>query len=195
VLLHGVGADGADLASLAPVWAQTLPFAAFVAPNAPFPCDMAPFGRQWFSLQDRDPLRMAEAARGTAPILDAFLRAELAAQELPADALALMGFSQGAMMALQVGLRGSVTPAAILAYSGALLAPGTLAAEVRAKPPVMIVHGEADDVVPVWAARFAESALQEAGVPVECHIVPGLAHGIDETGLRAGAALLARVFG
>ncbi len=194
VLLHGVGADGADLASLAPLWAQVLPDAAFVAPDAPFPCDMAPFGRQWFSLQDRDPQRMAAGVRAVAPTVEAFLHAELDALGLGPEALALMGFSQGAMTALHTGLRASVAPATILAYSGALLSPETLAAELRARPPVLVVHGEADPVVPTWAGRFAESALQEAGVPTEALFIPGLGHGIDEAGLAAGARMLQRVF-
>jgi len=199
VLLHGVGADGADLIPLAPVWAEALPEAAFVAPDAPAPCDLmspgAPYGRQWFSLADRDPARMAEAVRGVAPQVEAFLAAELERLGLPPSALALVGFSQGAMTALQVGLRGAVAPAAILAYSGALLAPQTLAAEIRARPPVLLVHGKADDVVPVWAGRFAESALQQVGVPTEAVFIPGLGHGIDETGLQAGARALRRAFG
>ncbi|MBX9698422.1 MAG: prolyl oligopeptidase family serine peptidase [Acetobacteraceae bacterium] len=195
VLLHGLGADGADLAGLAPAWAEHLPDAAFIAPDAPFPCDMAPYGRQWFSLQDRSPERMLAGMRVVAPLLEAFLQEELAALDLSPAALALMGFSQGAMTALHVGLRGAVPPAAILAYSGALLAPDTLAAELRSRPPVLIVHGEADEVVPVWASRFAESALHEAGVPNEAIFVPGLGHGIEETGLAAGARLLRRVFG
>lgn len=194
VLLHGVGADGTDLAGLAPIWAQNLPEAAFVAPDAPFPCDMAPYGRQWFSLADRDPQRMAAGVRAVAPAVEAFLAEELARLGLPPDALALMGFSQGAMTALHVGLRGAVPPAAILAYSGALLAPDTLGAELRARPPVLIVHGEADEVVPAWAGRFAESALHEAGVPTEAVVIPGLGHGIDGAGLAAGARLLGRVF-
>lgn len=198
VLLHGVGADGTDLAGLAPIWAQDLPEAAFVAPDAPFPCDMAPYGRQWFSLgfslADRDPQRMAAGVRAVAPAVEAFLAEELARLGLPPDALALMGFSQGAMTALHVGLRGAVPPAAILAYSGALLAPDTLGAELRARPPVLIVHGEADEVVPAWAGRFAESALHEAGVPTEAVFIPGLGHGIDDAGLAAGARLLGRVF-
>lgn len=195
VLLHGVGADGADLIALAPEWAEALPEAAFVAPDAPFPCDMTPFGRQWFSLSDRDPARLAVGVRAVAPAVAAFLREELDRQGLPPSALALMGFSQGAMTALEVGLRGPVPPAAILAYSGALLAPETLAAEIRARPPVLLVHGEADEVVPAWASRFAESALRAAGVPVETLFRPGLGHGIDAAGLAAGAAMLRRVFG
>ena len=156
---------------------------------------MTPFGRQWFSLSDRDPARLAVGVRAVAPAVAAFLREELDRQGLPPSALALMGFSQGAMTALEVGLRGPVPPAAILAYSGALLAPETLAAEIRARPPVLLVHGEADEVVPAWASRFAESALRAAGVPVEALFRPGLGHGIDAAGLAAGAAMLRRVFG
>ena len=193
-MLHGVGADGADLIGLADIWGRALPEAAFVAPDAPFPCDMAPYGRQWFSLQDRDPARMAAGVATAAPQVEAFLRAELDRLGLPPSALALMGFSQGAMTSLHAGLRGGVPPAAILAYSGALLAPDTLAAEIRQKPPVLLVHGEADGVVPAWASRFAESALQEAGVPVEALFLPQLDHGIEEQGLAAGARLLQRAF-
>jgi phospholipase/carboxylesterase len=194
VLLHGVGADGSDLIGLAPRWAEALPQAAFVAPDAPFPCDMAPSGRQWFSLADRDPQRMAQGVRGVAPVVAGFLEAELARLGLAASSLALMGFSQGAMTALEVGLRSSPSPAAILAYSGALLAPESLAEELAGRPPVLLVHGEADGVVPVWASRLAETALMQAGVPVEAVYRPGLEHGIDEAGLAAGAAFLAKAF-
>jgi phospholipase/carboxylesterase len=199
VLLHGVGADGQDLIELAPVWAEALPDAVFVAPDAPSPCDMfppgAPFGRQWFTLQDRSPARLSAGVRAVAPAVEAFLEAELARLSLPASALALMGFSQGAMTALFTGLRRATPPAAILAYSGALLAPESLAAEIASRPPVLLVHGEADDIVPAQASRMAESVLRAAGVPVEARFIPGLAHGIEEEGLAAGAAALRRGFG
>lgn len=194
VLLHGLGADGADLIGLAGPWAEALPQAAFVAPDAPFPCDMAGYGRQWFSAGDRDPRRLEAGVRAASPPLEAFLRAELDRLGLPPSALALMGFSQGAMTALFAGLRGAVSPAVILAYSGALLAPDSLGAELRARPPVLIVHGEADEVVPVWASRMAETALRGAGLPVEALYPPGLEHGIDEAGIAAGAAALRRAF-
>jgi len=196
-LLHGVGADGSDLIGLAPVLADALPDAAFVAPDAPSPCDMAPFGRQWFSLQDRSPARLAAGIRAAAPALQAFLEEELARLSLPASALALAGFSQGAMMALHTGLRMAEPPAAVLAYSGALLeSPESLAAAVGAArappPPVLIVHGESDGVVPVAAGRMAEAALRGAGVAVEALYIPGLDHSIDGAGLAAGVALLKR---
>ncbi|MEN0074127.1 MAG: prolyl oligopeptidase family serine peptidase [Paracraurococcus sp.] len=194
VVLHGLGADGQDLIELAPHWARALPDAAFVAPDAPDPCDMGPYGRQWFSLQDRQPARMAAGARAARPVLDAFLDAELARLSLPGSALALAGFSQGCMMALYAGLRRAVPPAAILGYSGALVAPETLAAEMTGRPPVLLVHGEADDVVPVTASRAAESALRAAGVPVEALYRPGLAHSIDILGIEAGARALKTAF-
>ena len=193
VLLHGVGADGQDLIDLASAWAPALPNAAFVAPDAPAPCDMAPYGRQWFSLADRSPARLAAGVAAAAPGLDAFLDAELARLRLPDAAMALMGFSQGAMMALFVGLRRQVPPAAILAYSGALLA-ADLPAGATARPPVLLVHGAADEVVPVGASRLAEAALRAANVPVEALYVPGLGHGIEVSGLAAGQRLLARAF-
>ena len=194
VLLHGLGADGADLIDLAPQWAATLPHAAFVAPDAPEPCDMGPYGRQWFSLQDRRPAVMAAGARLAAEGLNAFLDAELARLGLPGTALALAGFSQGCMMALYAGLRRPAAPAAVLGYSGALLAAESLAAELVCRPPVLLVHGEADDIVPVAASRAAEQSLRAAGVPVEALYRPGLAHGIDEAGLLAGARMLGRAF-
>jgi phospholipase/carboxylesterase len=195
VLLHGLGADGADLIDLAPHWAAALPDAAFVAPNAPEPCDMAPFGRQWFSLQDRAPARVEAGLRAVRPVLDAFLERELTRHALPPEALALVGFSQGCMLALFAGLRMARGPAAILGYSGALVAPESLATEALARPPVLLVHGEADEVVPAARSRAAESALRAAGVPVRALYRPGLAHGIDPEGLAAGLKTLRTGFG
>ncbi|TDH64623.1 phospholipase [Dankookia rubra] len=195
VLLHGLGADGRDLIDLAAGWGQALPEAAFVAPDAPEACDMAPYGRQWFSAQDRRPAVIAAGAMAARLPLDRFLDAELGRLGLPGSALALAGFSQGCMMALYAGLRRAVPPAAILGYSGALLAPEALAAEITGRPPVLLVHGEADDIVPVAATRTAEAALRRAGVPVEALYRPGLAHGIDEAGLAAGRRWLEAAFG
>ena len=195
VLLHGLGADGQDLIGLAPFWAEALPDAAFVAPDAPEACDMGPYGRQWFSLQDRTPAIMAAGARAAAQGLEAFIDAELARLGLPPTALALAGFSQGCMMALYAGLRRAVPPAAILGYSGALLAPEALATEITGRPPVLLVHGEADDIVPPQATHLASAVLRAAGVPVEAISRPGLAHGIDEAGLTAGRRWLEAAFG
>ena len=194
VLLHGVGADGNDLIDLAPHWSAAAPDATFVAPHAPFPYDMAPVGRQWFSLADRSPALLAAGVRDAAAVLDAYLTAEAASVGVPPSAIALVGFSQGAMTALYAGLRRRPAPAAILAYSGALLGSESLAAEIAGRPPVLLVHGEADEVVPTAATRATESALRAAGVPVEALYRPGLGHGIDEAGLSAGALFLQRAF-
>ena len=191
VLCHGVGADGHDLIDLAPHWAAALPHAAFASPDGPEPYDMAPMGRQWFSLADRAPERMDAGVAVAAAALGRFIDAELARLGLPADACALMGFSQGAMAALYAGLRRDPPPRAILAYSGALLAPGRLA-EVVARPPVLLVHGEADTVVPVERSRAAERSLRAHGVPVEALYRPQLGHGLDDSGLLAGASFLRR---
>lgn len=197
-LLHGVGADGHDLIDLAAQWGPALPHAAFVSPHGPAPYDMAPpdaghHGRQWFSLTDRTPAVLDAGIEAARPALDAFLDAELARRGLPPDAYALMGFSQGAMMALYAGLRRAVPPRAILAFSGALLAPGRVAA-LPARPPVLLVHGEADEVVPAARSRDAELALAAAGVPVEAVYVAGLGHGIDASGLTVGGLFLQRAF-
>jgi phospholipase/carboxylesterase len=194
VLCHGLGADGHDLIDLAPTWARALPDAAFVAPDAPDPCDLGPTGRQWWSVADRSPPVVEAGVRRAATFLNPFLDAELARLALPADAYALMGFSQGAMTALFTGLRRAAAPRAILAFSGALIAPESLAAELTHRPPVLLVHGEADDVVPVDRSRAAEAALRAAGVPVEATYVPRLGHGIDDTGLAMGALALQRGF-
>jgi phospholipase/carboxylesterase len=190
ILLHGVGADGQDLIGLAPMLARELPHARFVAPDAPEPCDLAPYGRQWFSLQDRRPASMLAGAVRTGPSLDAFIDAELARQRLDDASLALVGFSQGTMMALHLGPRRPRPLAAILGFSGALLGAGALAAETRSRPPVMLIHGDADDVVPVEALFEATAGLQAADIPVQWIMRPRLPHSIDPEGIAAGARFL-----
>ncbi len=196
VLCHGVGADGNDLIDLAHPWSKALPEAAFVAPHGPTHYDLDPggMGRQWFSVADRTPAVIEAGARRAADVLNPFIDAELARLGLPATDYALMGFSQGAMTVLFTGLRRPSAPRAILAFSGALIAPEALAAELVAPVPVLIVHGEADDVVPVSRSRAAEQALRQAGVPVQASYVPSLGHGIDETGLSLGGLFLQRAF-
>ena len=191
-LLHGVGADGNDLIDLAPQWGRAVPDALFVAPHAPFPYAGAPYGRQWFDLTDRTPARMEAGVRAVAPLRDGLIARECAAAGLPETHVMLMGFSQGAMTALFLGPRRATPPAAILAYSGLLLAPESLGAELRGRPPVLLVHGEADEIVLASGSRAAERALHEAGVPVESLFSPRLAHGIDDAGLSAGALFLQR---
>jgi phospholipase/carboxylesterase len=193
LLCHGLGADGHDLIDLAPTWAHALPDALFVSVDAPFPHESG-FGRQWWSVQDRSPAVMDAGVRRAAGFLNTFIDAELDRLGLPVEAYALMGFSQGAMTVLFTGLRRANAPRAILAFSGALVAPETLLAELANRAPVLLVHGEADDVVPVHRSHDAEAALRAANVPVEAVYVPRLGHGIDDTGLAMGALALQRAF-
>jgi phospholipase/carboxylesterase len=197
VFLHGYGADGNDLIEIGRAWQNLLPDAAFVSPHAPRPCGQAPVGREWFPLTFRDPDERWTGVNAAAPTLDAFLDAELQRLKLPPSALALVGFSQGTMMALHVGLRRAVPPAAIVGYSGMLVVPENVepekfAAEIVGKPPVLLVHGDQDELIPVQALMHAAQGLASLEVPAEWHISPGVGHGIDQEGLRQGGEFLAR---
>jgi phospholipase/carboxylesterase len=193
VLCHGLGADGFDLIDLAPSWQHACPDALFASVHAPFQHDSG-FGRQWWSVANRSPAVMEAGARTAASYLHGFIDAELERLGLPGEAYAMMGFSQGAMVALFTGLRRPVAPRAILAFSGALIALERLAADLANKAPVLIVHGEADDTVPASRSRDAEAALIATQVPVEAHYLPRLGHGIDDSGISLGALALQRGF-
>lgn len=193
VLCHGLGADAFDLIDLGHAWQHACPDAIFASVHAPFQHDSG-FGRQWWSVADRSPHIVEAGVRTAAPYLHGFIDAELARLELPPEAYAIMGFSQGAMMALFAGLRRPVGPRAILAFSGALIAPESLAKELANRAPVLLVHGEADDVVLPARSQEAEAALIAADVPVDAHYIPGLGHGIDDTGISHGALALQRGF-
>ena len=197
VLLHGYGADGADLIGLAPAFARFLPHAAFHSPHAPFACEMSPMGRQWFSLANYDPAlvraskeafaslkaTMTEGTRVAAPILNGYIDGLLAQYGLTDDKLILIGFSQGTMMALNVALQRKAPCGGVVGFSGALLEPDT----VTAHPSVLLIHGDADDVVPVQALDNAKTGLQALNVPVETHVCRGLSHGIDDEGAMLAA--------
>ena len=190
ILLHGLGADGNDLIGLAPYWAPLLPEAEFLSPNAPFPCDMAPYGYQWYSSQDRSPAAQLAGVRAAAPILDAFIDEALAERGLDDSALALVGFSQGSVMSLYLGPRRAQPAAGIVGYSGRLVAPELLPGELRSRPRTLIVHGTEDPLVPFTALAEAEAGLKAAGIPVESLACPGIGHSIDEHGLRAAGHFL-----
>ncbi len=199
ILCHGLGADGHDLIDLAPFWGNALPDAVFVAPHGPEPHDMAAgtglrTGRQWFPIVDIDLKKFGIGVRRAALALNAIIDEQLAKYGLPPDAYALMGFSQGAMTTLFTGLRRQTAPRAILAFSGGLIDPDSLKAELRNHAPVLLAHGEADQVVPALWSREAEKVLQAAGVPVQTVFSPKLEHGIDEIMLTAGAIFLQKAF-
>jgi phospholipase/carboxylesterase len=200
VFLHGLGADGRDLIDIGALWQSWLPDAAFVAPHAPDSYDGAPVGRQWFPLTFRDPAEFWRGVNYAAPRLEAFLDAELAHHGLPASKLAIVGFSQGTMMALHVGLRRATAPAAIVGYSGVVVLENgkgveSLQSAIQSKPPILLVHGDQDDVVPPEMFFFTKEALAAAGVPCQWHLSRGVSHGIDEEALRHGGLFLAHAFG
>jgi phospholipase/carboxylesterase len=199
VFLHGYGADGKDLIDIGRAWQQYLPRAAFVSPHAPEPCGQAPVGRQWFPLTFRDPNERWTGVNAATPILQRFLDAELERHKLPPSALAMVGFSQGTMMALHVGLRRSSAPAAIVGYSGLLVLPpereiDAFAGEIKSRPPILLVHGDRDELIPVQALFQAAHGLAALGLSVEWHLSAGIGHGIDAEGLRHGGEFLARRF-
>jgi phospholipase/carboxylesterase len=197
VFLHGYGADGNDLINIGQAWQGLMPQAAFVSPHAPEPCGMGPVGRQWFPLTFRDPNERWVGVNAAAPILNRFLDRELQRHKLSDNALALVGFSQGTMMALHVGLRRAAAPGAIVGYSGLLVLPPnaepeSVVKDITARPPVLLIHGDRDELIPVQALTHATQGLAALGVPVEWHISQGIGHGIDGEGLRQGGEFLAR---
>lgn len=191
VFLHGYGADGRDLIDLGQQWQNWLPNVAFVSPHAPEPCGMSPMGRQWFPLTMRDPSERWRGVVGARPSLDAFLDEELQRLNLTPDRLALVGFSQGTMMALHTGLRRAISPAAILGYSGVLVGPEHLA-EATGNPKILLVHGDRDEVIPLEALFMSADALGKAEIPCQWHLSFGIGHGIDGGGLRHGGLFLAQ---
>ena len=190
LFLHGYGADGADLLGLADPLAPHLPGVAFAAPDAPQPCRGTPFGRQWFPIPwlDGSPQALADAGLDQSGAdLNLFIDERMAAVGVGPGQTALVGFSQGTMMALHVALRRAEPLAGVVGFSGRLLRPERLAAEISSRPPVLLAHGDADPVVPYADMAAASAVLKASGVAVASHTSKGMAHGIGPDGL--GAAL------
>ncbi len=193
IFLHGYGADGEDLLGLADPLAAHLPGTVFLAPNAPERCSGNPFGFQWFPIPWLDGSSEAEAAAGlqaASEDLNRFLDARLAEEGLTPDRMALVGFSQGTMMSLHVALRRPEPIAGIVAFSGRLLAPERLEAEIASRPPVLLIHGDADPVVPFDDMAKAGNALVAAGVGTYGHVMRGTGHGIAPDGLSVALSFL-----
>jgi phospholipase/carboxylesterase len=191
VLLHGYGSNGADLIGLVPYWRAALPDTLFLAPDAPQACPGAPGGRQWWPLASLSPAALADGVRLAAPSLNAYIDAQLAGHGLTDDRLALVGFSQGTMMALHVGPRRPRPIAGIIGYSGMIADPEALAEELITQPPILLVHGDADEVLPVAAFHRAKLQLEALGFAVAAKVSAGLGHSVDAMGLELGASFLA----
>jgi phospholipase/carboxylesterase len=199
VFLHGYGADGNDLIDIGHAWRQWLPDAAFVSPDAPEPCAEAPIGRQWFTINRSDPSGRWNGVTSVAPVVHRFLDEELKRHGLPPGALALVGFSQGTMIALHAGLRRTTAPLAIVGYSGRLTAPNqtnfaAMKDEIISRPPVLLIHGDMDMVVPPESLELSAQGLKVLGINAETHMSHGIGHGIDQDGLQRGGVFLARAF-
>ena len=190
VLVHGYGADGNDLIGLAEHWRGLLPTVAFAAPNAPTRVPGSQ-GYQWFPISRIDPHEMKKGVEVAAPVLDEYLDAELARLNLPPERLALVGFSQGTMLSLHLGLRRAALPAAIVGFSGLLPGPPPELAEF---PPILLTHGDQDQVIPPQALFLAAGQLGAAGAGVQWHLAPGMGHGIDPEGLMMAGAFLNLAF-
>jgi phospholipase/carboxylesterase len=186
ILLHGYGSNGDDLIGLVPYWDKIVPGAAFVSPNAPEPLPGMGSAFQWFPLTTMDPAIIAKSARAAAPALTQFIQAEMARHNLGADRTILVGFSQGTMMALEVGLAWPQAFAGIIGFSGALV--GFEGA--KSKPPVLLIHGDQDDRVPYAASVGATQVLKAAGLNASLHTSPRLGHSIAMDGLQAAAGFL-----
>lgn len=190
IFAHGYGSNGQDLIGLAPYWARLLADAAFVAPNAPEPMPGYPGGHQWFAISRVDPAAMAAGVQKAAASLDKFIDAEMKRYALPASAVALVGFSQGTMMALHVGLQRPEPIGAVIGFSGVY----TGAAKPKTRPPVLLVHGDQDETIPVDALFTSATGLADAGVPSLWRMSLGAGHTIAEDGLALGGRFLADAF-
>jgi len=193
IFVHGYGADGGDLLGLADPLAPHLPGTSFHAPDAPEPCAGNPFGFQWFPIPWLDGSSEAAAQAGllaAADDLNAYIDGVLAAEGLAPDRLALVGFSQGTMMSLHVAPRRAAALAGVVGFSGRLLAPERLAAEARVKPPVLLIHGDADPVVPFDDMGKAGDALVQAGFDTYAHVMKSTGHGIAPDGLSVALQFL-----
>ena len=197
VLLHGYGSDGADLIGLAPYWQDALPDAVFISPNAPEQCRQLAYGFQWFDIAMEGD-RLASRQEGVIkarPVLIEFLEDLWAQSGLVPEQTILAGFSQGAMMALHVGLSLPRPLLGIIAFSGAFVPPEGFGTSAFARPPVCLVHGDMDQVVDPELSADAEVALRLAGYDVAYHVSEGVGHGIAPDGLAFATAFVARVAG
>jgi phospholipase/carboxylesterase len=198
IFLHGLGDRGdGGLLEIGRIWQNMLPDCVFLCPDAPFEFDMAPpdfGGRQWFSLKSFTPDEMLKGALFAAPFLNSYIDHVLKEFNLTPDKLFIVGFSQGTMMALHTMLRRDLPVAGILGYSGMLLAPALLKTEKRSSPPVMLIHGTLDPVVPYAALAASEQGLKDAGVNVET-VTCRCEHTIDDMGLNAGVRFIKKIWG
>ena len=187
LMLHGYGANGDDLIGLAPQLSAVLPNTLFLAPNAPFQCGGNPFGGyQWFDVWEKENKQRLQEIRLAEKIINKFIDCQMERSGINESNLFFLGFSQGTMLSLHVALRRQNACAGVLGFSGRLEAPDLLNEEIKSRPPVLLVHGERDEVLPIDMMFAAESKLKQNNVDVNTLTRPELGHGIDEEGLQCG---------
>ena len=197
ILIHGYGANGDDLIDIGNQLAPHFPDTAFSSPHAPEDCPMSPGGKQWFPLTHnpggfRPEEEYWNGVTHSEDVLNNYIDAELERLNLDESQCVLLGFSQGTMMSLHVGLRRKKQLAGVIGFSGVLAGEDRLKDDIQSKPPVLIVHGEDDPVIPVEAVPRATKALRGVDIDAEWHIVAGLGHGIEQMGLMLAANFLRR---
>ncbi len=192
IFLHGYGSNGDDLISLGQMWARDLPHVQWISPNAPDPVPGAPNGYQWFPISNLDPKRIEEGAAMAWPVVDAFIDQELARYRLTESDLVLCGFSQGTMLSLQAGLRRKRPLAGIMGFSGALPGGAKLKTEMASKPPIMLIHGDQDQVLPLGFMFDALEHIAAAGHGAQWHISQGIPHSIGQDGLDLGGRFIGK---
>lgn len=194
IFLHGYGSNGDDLIGLAPQLQHALPHTAFLAPHAPTALQQSYNGFQWFSIWDCTPWQIEQGLRTVTPLVVDYIKAQCIRFNVMPHDVALIGFSQGTMLSLHVGLRHFADLAGIIGYSGAMLTPESFPTEKQAKlPPVLLVHGIMDNVVPWGASQMAADVIRNGGGTVDTLFRPMLPHSIDADGIKAGVAFLQKV--
>ena len=199
IFLHGYGANGDDLIDIGQHWGSLLPDTEFVSPHAPFPCPGAPMGREWFALSNLNNQELWQGVNAAAPFLNAFIDAEIQRTGLTESEIALVGFSQGTMMALHTGLRRSSALAAIIGFSGRLCLPAEggkelLKEELRSKPPVFLAHGDSDMIVPFISMQLAKEILESLDIRCQSYVEQNMGHGISMEALQEAGKFLKQSF-
>ncbi len=189
IMLHGYGADKNDLIGLSSHLEYGLPNTAFVSPDAIQPCEMG-VGRQWFSMGNMDKTKIYDGLKNAYPYIDEFIKQQIKRFNVSPDKVALLGFSQGTMLSLHIASRQIEQFACVVGFSGMLVGSDSLADECKTKPPICLIHGDADEVVDVEFSKLARDCLVENNFVVENLICSGLGHGIDNDGLLFATTFL-----
>jgi phospholipase/carboxylesterase len=195
IFLHGLGSNGRDLLSIGEIISPSLPGTAFIAPNAPFETSFSAGGYQWFEYWGRTPFQIADDIAHTSPLIVELVESVAARFNIPHSKIVLCGFSQGTMMALYTGLRQIEGLGGIIGFSGIMMTPETLAFEkLKVMPPVLLVHGLQDAVVPAMASQQAQMVIKSLGGEAKYIQRPYLAHSIDQEGINAATKFCQDIF-